>query len=69
MRLHETNGALSMHAKHQKQDDSRSEPSPMAIIGVILAQGAIRWLDRQKREQQATPLEIRKNASQITQQN
>ncbi len=58
-----------MHAKHQKQDDSRSGPSPMAIIGVILAQGAIRWLDRQKREQQATPLEIRKNASQITQQN
>ena len=27
-------------------------PSPMAIIGTILAQGAIRLLDRQKREAQ-----------------
>lgn len=33
--------------------DSRAEPSPMAIIGAILAQGAIRFLDRQKREQLA----------------
>ena len=29
-----------------------AEPSPMAIIGGILAQGAIRLLDRQKREAQ-----------------
>ena len=29
-----------------------AEPSPMAIIGAILAQGAIRLLDRQKREAQ-----------------
>jgi len=28
------------------------EPSPMAVIGAILAQGAIRMLDRQKREAQ-----------------
>jgi hypothetical protein len=58
-----------MQASLQEQIDSRSEPSPMAIIGVILAQGAIRWLDKQKREQQATSLEIRKNANQITRQN
>ena len=31
---------------------SPAEPSPMAIIGAILAQGAIRLLDRQKREAQ-----------------
>ncbi|WP_133176108.1 hypothetical protein [Limnohabitans sp. Rim28] len=30
----------------------RAEPSPMAVIGAILAQGAIRLLDRQKREAQ-----------------
>jgi hypothetical protein len=29
-----------------------AEPSPMAVIGAILAQGAIRLLDRQKREAQ-----------------
>jgi hypothetical protein len=29
------------------------EKSPMAIIGAILAQGAIRLLDRQKRERKA----------------
>ena len=51
MRLHEPNGARSMQASPQEQIDSRSEPSPMAIIGAILAQGAIRFLDRQKREQ------------------
>lgn len=27
-------------------------PTPMAIVGAILAQGAIRLLDRQKREDQ-----------------
>jgi len=26
----------------------------MAIIGAILAQGAIRWMDRQKREKRAS---------------
>jgi hypothetical protein len=35
----------------QAQNNPRTEPSPMAIIGAILAQGAIRCLDRQKREQ------------------
>ena len=29
-----------------------AQPSPMAIIGAILAQGAIRLLDRQKRDAQ-----------------
>ena len=29
-----------------------AKPSPMAVIGAILAQGAIRLLDRQKREAQ-----------------
>ena len=37
----------------QSRIESRREPSPMAIIGAILAQGAIRLLDRQKREQNA----------------
>ena len=37
----------------QGRIESRHEPSPMAIIGAILAQGAIRLLDRQKREQNA----------------
>jgi hypothetical protein len=41
-----------MQAHTQEEIYSRSEPSPMAIIGAILAQGAIRWMDRQKREQQ-----------------
>ena len=40
-----------MQASLQEQIDPRSEPSPMAIIGAILAQGAIRRMDRQKREQ------------------
>ena len=51
MWLHELNGARSMQAITQEQIDSRPEPSPMAIIGAILAQGAIRLMDRQKREQ------------------
>ena len=41
-----------MQSHPQTQIDSRPEPSPMAIIGAILAQGAIRFLDRQKREAQ-----------------
>ena len=40
-----------MQSSHQEQIDSRSEPSPMAIVGAILALGAIRWMDRQKSEQ------------------
>jgi hypothetical protein len=52
-----------MQASPQEQIDSRSEPSPMAIIGAILAQGAIRWIDRQKREQQATPEKSRKHVA------
>jgi hypothetical protein len=51
MRLHEPKGALSMQSHPQAQIDSRPEQSPMAIIGAILAQSAIRFLDRQKREQ------------------
>ena len=43
-----------MQAHTQEEIDSRTEPSPMAIIGAILAQGAIRCLDRQKREQRFT---------------
>ena len=51
MQFHGTNGARIMQAHTQEEIDSRTEPSPMAIIGAILAQGAIRFLDRQKREQ------------------
>lgn len=40
-----------MQSHSQDRIASKSEPSPMAIIGAILAQGAIRFLDRQKREQ------------------
>ena len=40
-----------MQSHPKERVDSRAEPSPMAIIGAILAQGAIRCLDRQKREQ------------------
>jgi hypothetical protein len=54
MRLHETTGARSMQSQPQAQIDSRPEPSPMAIIGAILAQGAIRYLDRQKRDRRTT---------------
>ena len=39
-----------MQSHPQDRIDSKSEPSPMAIIGAILAQGAIRFLDRQKRD-------------------
>jgi hypothetical protein len=65
MRLNEINGALSMHANHQKQDDSRSEPSPMAIIGAILAQGAMRRMDRQKREQLVAQKNSKVSASRL----
>jgi hypothetical protein len=51
MRLHQIKGARIMQSHPQERIDSRTEPSPMAIIGAILAQGAIRFLDRQKREQ------------------
>ena len=37
----------------EERIDSRPEPGPMAIIGAILARGAIRFLDRQKWEQRA----------------
>ena len=46
-------GAISMIPSTQGRIESRHEPSPMAIIGAILAQGAIRLLDRQKRERNA----------------
>ncbi len=42
-----------MKAKPQARIDSSQTPSPMAIIGATLAQGAMRCLDRQKREQKA----------------
>ena len=58
MWLHGTNGARSMQAHTQEEIDSRPEPSPMAIFGAILAQGAIRFLDRQKREQRAAEKSI-----------
>lgn len=51
MQFHGTNGARIMQAHIQEEIDSSTEPNPMAIIGAILAQGAIRFLDRQKREQ------------------
>jgi len=38
--------------KHTPQPTPPVERSPMAVIGAILAQGAIRLLDRQKREAQ-----------------
>ena len=47
-----------MQAHTQEEIDSRPEPSPMAIFGAILAQGAIRFLDRQKREQRAAEKSI-----------
>jgi len=59
MRLRQTKGARSMQSHPQAQIDSRPEPSPMAIIGAILAQGTIRHLDRQKREQKPTAQKIR----------
>ena len=53
MRIHETKGARSMQSHPEERIDSRSEPGPMSIIGAILAQGAIRFLDPPQREQTA----------------
>ena len=47
-----------MQSHPQERIDARPEPSPMAIIGAILAQGAIRFLDGQKREQRAAEKSI-----------
>ncbi len=47
-----------MQSHPQERIDSRSESSPVAIIGAILAQGAIRFLNRQKREQRAAEKSI-----------
>lgn len=58
MLFHEPKGARSMEPHPQERIDSNSEPSPMAIIGAILAQGAIRLMDRQKREQRAAEKSI-----------
>ncbi len=38
----------------QERIDAKPEPSPMAIIGAILAQGAIRWIG--KKENSGHPL-------------
>ena len=54
-----------MQAHTQEEIDSSTEPSPMAIIGAILAQGAIRFLDRQKREQLAAQKSSRISASRL----
>ena len=37
-----------MQSHPQERIDSKSEPSPMAIVSAVLAQGAIRFLDQQK---------------------
>jgi hypothetical protein len=55
-----------MQASPKEQIDSRSEPSPMAIIGAILAQGAIRWMDRQKKEQQIAQKSSKVSASRLS---
>ena len=55
-----------MQAHTQEAIDSRSEPSPMAIIGAILAQGAIRWMDRQKREQQVAQKSSKVSTSRLS---
>ena len=55
-----------MQAHTQEEIDSRTEPSPMAIIGAILAQGAIRWMDRQKREQQIAQKSSKVSASRLS---
>ena len=47
-----------MRPQPQVRIDSKSELSPMAIIDAFLAQGAIRFLDRQKREQRAAQKSI-----------
>ena len=55
-----------MQAHTQEEIDSRTEPSPMAIIGAILAQGAIRWMDRQKRDQQVAQKSSKVSASHLS---
>jgi len=47
-----------MQSHPQEPIYSKPEPSTMALIGAILAQGAIRFLDRQKREQRAAEKSI-----------
>ena len=65
MRIYQPKGARSMQSHPQERIDSRPEPSPMAIIGAILAQGAIRFLDRQKREKLAAQKSSRISASRL----
>ena len=48
MRFHETKGALNMQSHPQERIDSRQELSPMTITGAIFTQGAIRFLNRKK---------------------
>lgn len=55
-----------MQAEPQEKIDSRPQPSPMAIIGAILAQGAIRFLDRQKREQLVAQKSSETSASRLS---
>ena len=54
-----------MQSHPKERVDSRAEPSPMAIIGAILAQGAIRGLDRQKREQRVAQKSSETSASRL----
>ena len=54
-----------MQSHPQEPIYSKPEPSPMAIIGAILAQGAIRFLDRQKREQLIAQKSSRISASRL----
>ena len=55
-----------MQAHTQEEIDSSTEPSPMSIIGAILAQGAIRWMDRQKRDQQVAQKSSKVSASRLS---
>ena len=55
-----------MQAHTKEEIDSRTEPSPMAIIGAILAQGAIRWMDRQKKDQQVAQKSSKVSASRLS---
>jgi hypothetical protein len=48
-----------MKSKLPETNFAPPEPTPMAIIGAILAQGAIRYLDRQKREERAAAQKIK----------
>ena len=54
-----------MQSHQQAQIDSSPEQSPMAIIGAILAQGAIRWMDRQKKDQQVAQKSSKVSASRL----